>query len=149
MLRASTSVAKRLQFRALIGIPKNARGETGVLFKGKNMARCFHFHFALKTEQERERGGDWRARGRRPAAVSPRSARAECAKWGQYCIALTRRRGLLPRSQTPLASFIYALALHDNDLYCVSSPIGVLLVISEARLEVVVNIAALGARVQK
>ena len=54
-----------------------------------------------------------------------------------------------PRSQTPLASFTYALALHDNDLYRVSCLIGVPLVISEARLEVIINIAALGARVQK
>jgi glutamate-5-semialdehyde dehydrogenase len=104
------------------------------------MARCFHFHFALKTEQERERGGDWRARGRRPAAVCLRSARAEGEKWGGVDFSS------LPDSTGVIT---YALALHDYDLYCVSSPIGVLLDISEARLEVVVNIAALGARVQK
>jgi hypothetical protein len=45
MLRASASVAKRLQFlsqfRALIEIPKNARGETGVLVQEKEHGEVF------------------------------------------------------------------------------------------------------------
>ena len=44
----------------------------------------------------------------------------------------------------PTGTVTYARALHDNlDLYRVSCPIGVLLVIFEARPEVIINIAAL------
>ncbi|KAH9967531.1 gamma-glutamyl phosphate reductase [Russula dissimulans] len=47
----------------------------------------------------------------------------------------------------PTGNISYARALHDNlELYRVSSPIGVLLVIFEARPEVVVNIAALAIK---
>ena len=47
----------------------------------------------------------------------------------------------------PTGTITYARALHDNlDLYRVSCPIGVLLVIFEARPEVIVNIAALALK---
>jgi glutamate-5-semialdehyde dehydrogenase len=47
----------------------------------------------------------------------------------------------------PTGIITYARALHDNlDLYRVSCPIGVLLVIFEARPEVIVNIAALALK---
>jgi glutamate-5-semialdehyde dehydrogenase len=47
----------------------------------------------------------------------------------------------------PTGSISYARALHDDlDLYRVSCPIGVLLVIFEARPEVIVNIAALALK---
>ena len=47
----------------------------------------------------------------------------------------------------PTGSITYARTLHDNlDLYRVSCPIGVLLVIFEARPEVIVNIAALALK---
>ena len=47
----------------------------------------------------------------------------------------------------PTGTVTYARALHDNlDLYRVSCPIGVLLVIFEARPEVIVNIAALALK---
>jgi len=47
----------------------------------------------------------------------------------------------------PTGSVSYARALHDDlDLYRVSCPIGVLLVIFEARPEVIVNIAALALK---
>ena len=47
----------------------------------------------------------------------------------------------------PTGTITYARALHDNlDLYRVSCPIGVLLVIFEARPEVVVNIATLAIK---
>ena len=47
----------------------------------------------------------------------------------------------------PTGSVSYARALHDGlELYRVSCPIGVLLVIFEARPEVVVNIAALALK---
>jgi len=47
----------------------------------------------------------------------------------------------------PTGSVSYARALHDDlDLYRLSCPIGVLLVIFEARPEVVVNIAALAIK---
>jgi len=47
----------------------------------------------------------------------------------------------------PTGSISYARALHDDlDLYRLSCPIGVLLVIFEARPEVVVNIAALAIK---
>jgi glutamate-5-semialdehyde dehydrogenase len=47
----------------------------------------------------------------------------------------------------PTGSISYARALHDDlELYRVSCPIGVLLVIFEARPEVVVNIAALALK---
>jgi glutamate-5-semialdehyde dehydrogenase len=52
----------------------------------------------------------------------------------------------LPRSQTT-GAVAYARSLHDNlDLYHVSCPIGVLLVIFGARPEVIVNIAALALK---
>jgi len=47
----------------------------------------------------------------------------------------------------PTGTITYARALHDNlNLYRVSCPIGVLLVIFEARPEVIVNIAALALK---
>ena len=47
----------------------------------------------------------------------------------------------------PTGTITYARALHDNlDLYRVSCPIGVLLVIFEARPEVIVNIASLALK---
>lgn len=47
----------------------------------------------------------------------------------------------------PTGAITYARALHDNlDLYRISCPIGVLLVIFEARPEVIVNIAALALK---
>ena len=47
----------------------------------------------------------------------------------------------------PTGTITYARTLHDNlDLYRVSCPIGVLLVIFEARPEVIVNIAALALK---
>jgi gamma-glutamyl phosphate reductase len=47
----------------------------------------------------------------------------------------------------PTGTITYARALHDNlDLYRVSCPIGVLLVIFEARPEVIINIAALALK---
>jgi glutamate-5-semialdehyde dehydrogenase len=47
----------------------------------------------------------------------------------------------------PTGAISYARSLHDNlELYRVSCPIGVLLVIFEARPEVVVNIAALALK---
>lgn len=47
----------------------------------------------------------------------------------------------------PTGSISYARELHDGlELYRVSCPIGVLLVIFEARPEVVVNIAALALK---
>ena len=47
----------------------------------------------------------------------------------------------------PTGTITYARALHDSlDLYRVSCPIGVLLVIFEARPEVIVNIAALALK---
>jgi glutamate-5-semialdehyde dehydrogenase len=47
----------------------------------------------------------------------------------------------------PTGSITYARALHDDlNLYRVSCPIGVLLVIFEARPEVIVNIAALALK---
>jgi hypothetical protein len=47
----------------------------------------------------------------------------------------------------PTSTITYTRALHDNlDLYRVSCPIGVLLVIFEARPEVIVNIAALSLK---
>jgi hypothetical protein len=47
----------------------------------------------------------------------------------------------------PTGTITYARSLHDNlDLYRVSCPIGVLLVIFEARPEVIVNIAALALK---
>lgn len=47
----------------------------------------------------------------------------------------------------PTGTITYARALHDGlDLYRVSCPIGVLLVIFEARPEVIVNIAALALK---
>ena len=47
----------------------------------------------------------------------------------------------------PTGAVTYARSLHDNlDLYRVSCPIGVLLVIFEARPEVIINIAALALK---
>ena len=75
MLRASTSLAKRLQFRALIKIPKTLEVKQECYFKGKNMARCFHFHFALKTEKEVATGAQGAVGPPRsvPARLAPRA----------------------------------------------------------------------------
>ena len=87
-----------------------------MLYQGKGHSGFSLSFCSENSEQERERsGGDWRAKGRRPVAVSPRSARAEGEKSGN--IAPASEAWTSPRSQTPFAFITYALALHDNDLY--------------------------------
>jgi hypothetical protein len=76
-------------------------------FKGKNMAGCFHFHFALKTLSKREKVVATGVQG--PAGP----LRSVSARLAPRATTPTRDFSSLPDS---FGVITYALALHDNDL---------------------------------
>lgn len=109
-----------------------------------------------REKREKEKSSD-----HDPCAVATQHAEAEAAA-GRLASSLVKRLDLragdkwdtmlqgvsdIAALPDPTGSVSYARALHDGlELYRVSCPIGVLLVIFEARPEVVVNIAALALK---
>ena len=111
--------------------------------------RCAHVHESL-CERERfltlvvEQSAEAEvAAGRLASPLVKRLDLRTGEKWETMLQGVTDIASL----PDPTGTVTYARSLHDNlDLYRVSCPIGVLLVIFEARPEVIINIAALALK---
>jgi glutamate-5-semialdehyde dehydrogenase len=112
----------------------------------------FHFLFSVARQHEKrataERCREQRAEaevaaGRLSSSLVKRLDLRTGDKWDTMLQGVTDIAAL----PDPTGVITYARSLHDDlDLYRVSCPIGVLLVIFEARPEVVINIAALALK---
>jgi glutamate-5-semialdehyde dehydrogenase len=126
---ASQLVSAAERTRALLEIRKELEANKDAILKanGEDMARA---------EAEA-------AAGRLASPLVKRLDLRTGEKWDTMLQGVTDIASL----PDPTGTITYARALHDNlDLYRVSCPIGVLLVIFEARPEVIVNIAALALK---
>ena len=109
--------------------------------------RCVHFHdgerVGLLTRVVEQSAEAEAAAGRLASPLVKRLDLRSGEKWDTMVQGVTDIASL----PDPTGTVTYARSLHDNlDLYRVSCPIGVLLVIFEARPEVIVNIAALALK---
>jgi glutamate-5-semialdehyde dehydrogenase len=146
---ASQLVTSAERTRALLEIQKELEANKDAILRanGEDMAVRLRLR-----ERERERF---------LTRVAEQSAEAEVAA-GRLASPLVKRLDLrtgekwdtmlqgvadIASLPDPTGTVTYARSLHDNlDLYRVSCPIGVLLVIFEARPEVIINIAALALK---
>jgi glutamate-5-semialdehyde dehydrogenase len=151
---ASQLVSAAERTRALLEIRKGLEANRDAILRanGEDMAVRSHFS-PVKTQSKRKR--------ERLTGVVEQRAEVEAAA-GRLASPLVKRLDLrtgekwdtmlqgvtdIASLPDPTGTITYARALHDGlDLYRVSCPIGVLLVIFEARPEVIVNIAALALK---
>jgi glutamate-5-semialdehyde dehydrogenase len=147
---ASQLVSAAERTRALLEIRKELEANKDAILKanGEDMAVRSHL-FTVKTHSRRltgvveQRAEAEAAAGRLASPLVKRLDLRTGEKWDTMLQGVTDIASL----PDPTGTITYARALHDNlDLYRVSCPIGVLLVIFEARPEVIVNIAALALK---